>query len=109
MKDENMYVLNRITALLKERGLQQKALCEHLGLKGQAYTNWKGGSNDSYMKYLPQIAEYLNVSIDYLLGNPTPTEASLLPADLLAVISTFSDEEMKELENYVHYIVSKRK
>ena len=67
MKDENMSVLNRITALLKERGLQQKALCEHLGLKAQAYTNWKGGSNDSYMKYLPQIAEFFGVSIDYLL------------------------------------------
>ena len=109
MKDENMSVLNRITALLKERGLQQKALCEHLGLKAQAYTNWKGGSNDSYMKYLPQIAEFFGVSVDQLLGNPSPVEASLLPAELLAVIATFSEAEMRDLENYVHYIVSKRK
>ena len=109
MKDKNMSTLNRITALLKERGLQQKVLCDYLGLKSQAYTNWKGGSNDSYMKYLPQIAEFFGVSIDYLLGNPTPTEATLLPADLLATLATFSDEEMKELENYVHYMVSKRK
>ena len=82
MKDENMSVLNRITALLKERGLQQKALCEHLGLKAQAYTNWKGGSNDSYMKYLPQIAEFFGVSVDQLLGTPSPAEASQLPAAL---------------------------
>lgn len=109
MKDENMSVLNRMTALLKERGLQQKALCEHLGLKAQAYTNWKGGSNDSYMKYLPLIAEFFGVSVDQLLGTPSPTEASLLPAELLAVIATFSEEEMRDLENYVHYIVSKRK
>ena len=109
MKDENMSILNRISALLKDRGLQQKVLCEHIGLKAQAYTNWKNGSNDSYMKYLPEIAAFFDVSVDYLLGTPTPTEASLLPPDLLDVIATFSAEEMKELENYVHFIVSKRK
>ena len=109
MKDENLFVLNRITALLKERGVQQKVLCEHLGLKAQAYTNWKGGGNDSYMKYLPQIAAFFGVSVDYLLGTPSPAEASLLPADVLDLISTFSEEEMRDLENYVHYIVSKRK
>ena len=109
MKDENMFVLNRITALLKERGVQQKILCEHLGLKAQAYTNWKGGGNDSYMKYLPQIAAFFGVSVDYLLGTPSPAEASLLPADVLDLIATFSEDEMRDLENYVHYIVSKRK
>ena len=109
MKDENLFVLNRITALLKERGVQQKVLCEHLGLKAQAYTNWKGGGNDSYMKYLPQIAAFFGVSVDYLLGTPSPAEASLLPADVLDLIATFSEDEMRDLENYVHYIVSKRK
>ena len=108
MNEKNMYTLNRISALLKERGIQQKDLCEYIGLKPQAYTNWKGGSNDSYMKYLPRIAEYLGVSIDYLLGTPSPAEASLLPPDLLELIATFSESEMKDLENYIHYIVSKR-
>lgn len=109
MKSTNFVVLDKISASLKEQGKTQKMLCESLGLNGQAYTNWKGGSNDSYMKYLPQISEYLGVSIDYLLGNSTPAKTSLLPADLLEIITTFSEEEMKDLENYVHYIVSKRK
>lgn len=109
MKPTNFVVLDKISALLKEQGKTQKMLCDALGLHAQAYTNWKGGSNDSYMKYLPQIAEYLGVTIDFLLGTPSPAEASLLPAELLAVIATFSEEEMRDLENYVHYIVSKRK
>ena len=108
MKPTNFVVLDKISALLKEQGKTQKMLCEALGLNQQAYTNWKGGSNDSYMKYLPRIAEYLGVSIDYLLGTPTPAEASLLPPDLLELIATFSESEMKDLENYIHYIVSKR-
>ncbi|MBP3572785.1 MAG: hypothetical protein J6M42_12605 [Clostridia bacterium] len=78
-------------------------------MKQQAFTNWKNNDNDSYMKYLPQIAEFFGVSVDQLLGTPSPAEASLLPADLLAVIATFSEAEMRDLENYIHYIVSKRK
>ena len=64
-----MFILDKIIALLKEQGKSQKELCEYLGIKQQAFTNWKGGNNTSYMKYLPQIAEYFHVSVDYLLGN----------------------------------------
>lgn len=106
--DENMFTLSKISALLKERGEQQKVLCEYLGLKPQAFTNWKNGSNDSYMKYLPQIADYFGVTVNYLLGKPSQQEQALIPANLLEIIATFSEEEMKELENYIHFIVSKR-
>ena len=109
MSNPNLSILNKISSLLKEQGKTQKALCTHLGLKQQAFTNWKNNDNDSYMKYLPEIAAFFGVSVDYLLGTPSKQECSLLPADLLAVIATFSDEEMKDLENYVQYIVSKRK
>ena len=109
MSNPNLSILNKISSLLKEQGKTQKALCEHLGLKQQAFTNWKNNDNDSYMKYLPEIASFFGVSVDQLLGTPSPAEASLLPAELLAVIATFSEAEMRDLENYVHYIVSKRK
>ncbi len=109
MSNHNLSILTKISMLLKEQGKTQKALCAHLGLKQQAYTNWKNNNNDSYMKYLPQIAEFFGVTIDYLLGNATPKEISLFPAELLEIISTFSKDEMTELENYIHYIVSKRK
>ena len=63
-----MCILDKIDELLKENNKTQKDLCNFLGIKQQAYTNWKGGFSSSYKKYLPEIAEYLNVSIDYLLG-----------------------------------------
>ena len=65
---EKTCILDKISTLLKEQHVSQKKLCCNLGLSQQAFTNWKNGNNDSYKKYLPQIAEFLGVSVDYLLG-----------------------------------------
>ncbi|MEG0485780.1 MAG: helix-turn-helix transcriptional regulator [Oscillospiraceae bacterium] len=46
-----------------------KELAEYLEISPNVITNWKNGSNKSYRKHLKKLAEYFNVSIDYLLGN----------------------------------------
>lgn len=66
-----MDVLTLISKMLKDIGMTQKELCIRLGVNQQAFTNWKSGNNDSYIKKLPQIAEILGVSVDYLLGHDT--------------------------------------
>ena len=66
-----MYTLNKILSMMKEKKVSQKELCEYLGVSKQS------GNNTSYIKYLPQIAEFLNCSVDYLLGRtdePTPPQ-----------------------------------
>lgn len=104
-----MSTIDMICELLEKQNKSQKDLADHLGIGKNRITDWKAGRIHSYTKYLPQIAEYLGVSVDYLLGNATPKEVSLLPAELLEIIATFSEDEMEDLENYIHYIVSKRK
>lgn len=65
-----MSTLDRITNLLKEQNKKQKELTDYLGITKNAFTDWKNGRIKSYNKYIPQIAEFLNVSIDFLLtGN----------------------------------------
>lgn len=63
-----LVTLNKINELLKQQNKKQKDLTDFLGLSKNAYTNWKNGNNNSYMKHLPQIADFLNVSVDFLLG-----------------------------------------
>ena len=58
-------ILDRITELLGNR--EQQELTEHLKLKKTAYTDWKSGKSKSYRKYLIEIAEFFNVSLDYLV------------------------------------------
>lgn len=70
-----MSTLDKIQELLKKRNKKQKDLTDYLGITKNAFTDWKSGRINSYMKYLPQIAEFLNCSVDYLLGRtdePTP-------------------------------------
>ena len=69
-------VMQNICNLLKGQKLQQKDLCEALNLKKKSFTEWKSGRSTSYMKKLPEIASYLGVTTEYLLGNEkekTPT------------------------------------
>ena len=40
----------------------------YLNLKKSTFSNWKKGVNKSYLKYIPNIAEYFGVTVDYLLG-----------------------------------------
>lgn len=60
--------LNNIIIYLKKQGKTQKDLTDYLGLSKNAFTNWKGGFSNSYRKYLPQIADFLGVSVDTLCG-----------------------------------------
>lgn len=60
--------LDRILLLLKEQRKTQKQLMDFLGLGKTAFTGWKNGDNFSYKKHIDRIAEFFNVSTDYLLG-----------------------------------------
>lgn len=66
-----MDTLDKISILLKEQGKKQKDLTDYLGVTKNAFSNWKSGNNTSYMKKLPQIADFFDVSVDYLLGKAT--------------------------------------
>ena len=72
-----MCAIDNVITLLKQKGQSQKNLCDYLGISKNVFTDWKSGRNKSYMKYLPKIADYFGVSVDYLLGennNPLAKE-----------------------------------
>lgn len=64
-----MSVLDNIISELDKQNKKQKDLTDYLGITKNAFTDWKSGRIKSYMKYLPQIAEFFGVSVDYLLDD----------------------------------------
>lgn len=90
-----MHIFDNIQALLKNKRKTQKELCKYLGLRGQAFTDWKSGKSESYMRYLPQIAEYFDVSVDFLLGKEHEDSRR---DKLIAWIYTLSDAELDRAE-----------
>lgn len=90
-----MDILDRIVNLLNDRN--QKDLCDYLKLDKSAVTSWKNGSSKSYRKYLIEIAEFFNVSIDYLVYGKEKSPP--LPEDELELLTYYKDlperEQMK--------------
>ena len=60
--------LKRILTLMEEKGVTAKQFTMDLSINRSAVTDWKKGETKSYMNYIPQIAEYFGVTVDYLLG-----------------------------------------
>lgn len=94
-----MEVLNRILTLLKENKKKQIDLTNYLGISKNSFTNWKGGDNTSYKKYLPEIAEFFGVSLDYLVGNSDFTYALYdeLTHDL-------SEEDIEQIKKFADFL-----
>ncbi len=46
----------------------QKDMCEYLNVNKSTMTEWLNGNNEPPMKMIVEIAKYLGVSTDYLLG-----------------------------------------
>lgn len=60
-----MDILDRVNKLMGDR--EQQELTDYLGLKKTAYSDWKSGKSNSYRKYLIEIAEFFDISIDFLV------------------------------------------
>lgn len=63
-----MDTLSKILTIMKHKNISNSAIAEHLGISVSQISNWKSGNNTSYLKYISQISEFLEVSADYLLG-----------------------------------------
>lgn len=73
-------IIQTIIDLLDKQGKSQKNLTDYLGITQNAFTDWKSGRIKSYRKHLARIAEFLNVSVDYLLGK----DEAKIPSPLVA-------------------------
>ena len=59
----------RLKDLRKQAGLTQVDVAERLGISQPAYASWERGVKKPTQENLVKIAQTLNVSVDYLVGN----------------------------------------
>ena len=72
MNNDPIFV--RMNNELTKQGRMQKDLIEFLGMGKGTYTQWKIAANQSYRSHLPEIAEYLDISLEYLAGSKDNNE-----------------------------------
>lgn len=61
-----MSIIDKICDLMNYKKITQKQLTDYLGLDKSTFSQWKSGKNQSYLKYISQIADFLNVPEYYL-------------------------------------------
>jgi len=64
-----MCTFDKILLEMKNKHISQKSITDLLSLNQSIFSQWKKGENISYLKHISKIAEFLEVSTDYLLGN----------------------------------------
>lgn len=60
--------MKKLIELRKEKKLTQSDLAAVLGISRQAYSNYEAGKRQPDNETMLKLAEYFNVSVDYLLG-----------------------------------------
>lgn len=99
-----MDTAERIFQLLDKSGMEQKKFAELIGSTDKIVSKWRTSGLKSYRKYLPQIAEVLNTTVDYLLGGdekkpaPTPKNGDELDRDTIMAAFMGGDMDMSPEE-----------
>ena len=112
---------------LADKKFSQKEFALALGVKPQRISEWKRGISSSYQKYLPEIAELLGTTTEYLLTGNGP-KYKTAPADvsnsdtqsegqLMAAFfeggKDLSEEEMavlwQDAKDYIQWKLSQRR
>lgn len=68
--------MNQLKNLRTKKGVSQQIVADYLEITRQAYSNYENGNRDPDNETLLKLAEYFEVSVDYLLRGkeraPTP-------------------------------------
>lgn len=65
---EKMEIIDRIYDLIKTRNTNANRVTKGCGLNSNIFTFWKSGRQKPSLDALIKIANYFNVSLDYLVG-----------------------------------------
>lgn len=60
--------ISRLKEIREDRDIYQKDIALYLNIKQQQYSEYEIGKRLIPINYLSKLADYYNVSIDYLLG-----------------------------------------
>lgn len=63
-----MLFAERLKELRQERNLSQTALAQIIGVSQKAIDYWERGINEPKATYIIRLADYFDISSDYLLG-----------------------------------------
>ena len=106
-----MEFAERLKTLRKQEKLTQVQIAEKLEISQQAYAAWERGVKKPTQENLVKIAQVLNVSIDYLVGNSEEKIDELDNIELLFRMNStgLTDDEKKVFKKELIEFMEERK
>ncbi len=101
--------MNRILELRKEKHLSQEFLAKYVGSTRSAISFYENGQRKIPTNIAVKLAEFFDVSTDYLLGNSNTR--NLLEDDKLKIgLSTkdytfISEEQKRQIEEFARFVL----
>ena len=77
----------RLREVRKKKNISQSELGAILGVTGQTILNWENGIYEPNITQLIKLANFFNVSIDYLVERPQSTSETEIIIDALEKLS----------------------
>lgn len=102
-------LINRLKELRKEKGLTQIELAKLLNVSDRSVGFYETGERDPDTDTLKLLADFFNVSIDYLLcrTNNRYFESNETKVFHNLDVSGLPDEAIKQVEDYIEFVKQK--
>lgn len=112
----------RLKELRKAKNMTQENFAKHFFITKSAVSKYENGVNTPESKLLQKIADYFEVSTDYLLGRSDernytlnssklnePKKLSPKIETIAAHLDDLDDEQIDEVNNFIGYLKSRKK
>ena len=87
----------RLKSLRKEQNLTQQKIAEKLNISRGSYAQWEAQRTQPSSKSLETLANFVDVSTDYLLGNTDIKNQNQFDEDLEKSLDTFKSFDGKPM------------
>ncbi|GMG71776.1 helix-turn-helix transcriptional regulator [Priestia megaterium] len=99
----------RLTYLRKKKNVTQQKVADYLGITRPAYTAYEQGKRQPDYETLTKIADFFDVTVDYLIGRTDDPQGDSIKEDDDKVLDGFwgydlkglSEEEIQELKRQI--------
>ena len=95
----NLKIGEKIRALRLQRKMTQDQLADRLGVSYQSISRWENGITYPDIEFLPAIANYFSVSLDYLIGQDDAEKRRAIKKQInkIADMGANDEDELVEL------------
>lgn len=104
-------IMNRIKSLRKAKKITQKQLGDVLGVAESTISMYESGNRQPDVDTMRKIADYFNVTIDYLIGgeNISSSDKDELDKKIIKIFDSLSENDQAQVLDYARYLLMREK